>query len=345
MNKEKLQSYNTRLNSNNTNLDNVLDTINGLPEISGTLDIVENGEVDVTTYKKARVGVYTPPTLQDKEVTPSKETQNITSDEGYDGLNEVKVNPIPDTYIEPTGTLDITENGTYDVKEYEEATVNVAGSGGGGCLGQPHVVLHAYDFHLGKNTNKVQEITTPIYPSSYASIIQIPGENPDTVLFFWKTRSESTISNNVIKIYESDYYYNPDNTIKEKLYIGYIKNFNTSDIITITQEGSDNVYWGFLPLCNCGIPEVIRTDYRSNEASGGSVDIETDYYLNVYIVANQYTMKAKSNTNLPQIGRQNMYNDNIACFMASCPIENARISWDNIFYGCITQVRCPAKTN
>lgn len=96
----------------------------------GTLDVNANGDVDVTMFRMARVGVYTPPKLQDKEVTPTKETQTITSDSEYDGLNQVTVNPIPSNYIEPSGTLNIIENGTYDVKEFAEVTTNIEGSGG-----------------------------------------------------------------------------------------------------------------------------------------------------------------------------------------------------------------------
>lgn len=61
---------------------------------------------------------------QTKTITPTKETQTIKPDTGYE-LAEVTVNPIPDEYIKPSGTLDISSNGTYDVKSYESANVNV----------------------------------------------------------------------------------------------------------------------------------------------------------------------------------------------------------------------------
>lgn len=63
--------------------------------------------------------------MQEKEVNPTKEVQEVIPDIQYDGLSKVTVNPIPDEYIQPTGTIDITSNGTYDVKSYESANVNV----------------------------------------------------------------------------------------------------------------------------------------------------------------------------------------------------------------------------
>lgn len=79
---------------NSYGYDNV--TVNPIPEEyiipDGTLEVAENGDVDVTNFKLARVGVYTPPNLQDKIITITESgIQNITADEGYDGLNSVKI--------------------------------------------------------------------------------------------------------------------------------------------------------------------------------------------------------------------------------------------------------------
>ena len=63
--------------------------------------------------------------LQEKETTPTKEIQQIIADQQYDGLSKVIVNAIPDEYIIPSGEINISQNGTYDVTDKINAIVNI----------------------------------------------------------------------------------------------------------------------------------------------------------------------------------------------------------------------------
>ena len=94
-----------------------------IPE--GTLPITENTTYDVTRFKRVSANVKPAPELQDKEVTPTKEAQNVTFDSGFDGLNTVTIKPIPENYIEPTGTKEIKTEGIHDVTEYASVDVDV----------------------------------------------------------------------------------------------------------------------------------------------------------------------------------------------------------------------------
>lgn len=78
--------------------------------------------------KEVTVNVQTAPTLQSKTVTPTKSQQNIAADSGYDGLSSVIVNAIPDNYVIPTETVNITTNGTHDVSEKASVVVAVPSS-------------------------------------------------------------------------------------------------------------------------------------------------------------------------------------------------------------------------
>lgn len=97
---------------------------------SGSQTLTENDTYDITEYAEVVVDVPTPePVLQNKTVTPSTSAQEVTADSNYDGLNKLTVNPIPSEYIIPSGTKNITANGTgIDVKAYEFANVAVPSS-------------------------------------------------------------------------------------------------------------------------------------------------------------------------------------------------------------------------
>ena len=63
--------------------------------------------------------------LQEKEVIPTKEVQEIVADKTYDGLSRVTVQSIPNEYIIPSGEIEFTQNGTYDVTDKASAKVSV----------------------------------------------------------------------------------------------------------------------------------------------------------------------------------------------------------------------------
>lgn len=87
---------------------------------------------EVLAEKAAGGGEVVDPVIEPLEVT---ENGTYTAPDGVDGYSPVTVNvPIPDGYIKPSGELEVTENGTHDVREYASVNVNVPTGGGGGDL-------------------------------------------------------------------------------------------------------------------------------------------------------------------------------------------------------------------
>ena len=86
--------------------------------------------------------------LQDKEVTPTKEIQEVDYDTNYIGLNKVIVNAIPDEYNKTSGTLEIKSNGEYDVIHYEKANVNIGEAKKGLVINEIDDDGYAIDFDI-----------------------------------------------------------------------------------------------------------------------------------------------------------------------------------------------------
>lgn len=93
-------------------------------------------------------------------IQPLNVTANgtYTPSAGVDGYAPVVVNVPTGGGITPSGTLDINENGTYDVARYEYVAVDVPTEGGGSCI------IKAGVYHFVD----IPDIThTAIYPNSY----------------------------------------------------------------------------------------------------------------------------------------------------------------------------------
>ena len=101
--------------------------------------------------------------MQEKEVTPTKEIQEVVPDIQYDGLSKVTINPIPDEYIIPKlGSKQITENGIYKASDdnldgYSSVDVNVGGI---------KITNAYYLFYNGVRLNSINELIGALSPDT-----------------------------------------------------------------------------------------------------------------------------------------------------------------------------------
>lgn len=232
-----------------------------------------------------------PTPSQTKTATPTKDTQTVNPDSGK-LLSSVIVNPIPEAYIIPAGTKNITENGTVDVTSFAEVNVAVPAPDLSDATATPAKILFGATAYTGagKITGTIPTYDGSLRPDSEMPIKGdlITIENKQyRVLKINKTVAE------VLAMYDSTTSQNFDARSS-----GYNNTYaNNSLDVYLSQTFYNSLSSA---MQNAIIAKTFQQD--SWEWSGGSSAIAN--YAGTYQTTNNYTLSLMSTTHGSSISRK-----------------------------------------
>ena len=230
-----------------------------------------------------------------KTATPTKETQTVNPDSGK-LLSSVTVNPIPDDYIIPTGTKNITENGTVDVTSFAEVNVAVPAPDLSDATATADKVLLSFTAYTG--AGKITG-TIPTYDGSL------------------RPNSEMPIKGDLITIENKQYRVLKINkTIAEVLAMydsTTSQEFDTSGNSNVYANNSLDVYLSqtfYNSLSRAMQNAIVAKTFQQDswKWNGGSSAIAN--YAGTYNTTNNYTLSLMSTTFGSSISRK--------CYVLSC---------------------------
>lgn len=283
----------------------------------GQLEITENGVRDVTQYASVNVSVETP--SQEKTVTPTTSQQEITPDTDY-LLSKVTVNAVTSAIdsniqagnikdgvtilgvegtlqegITPTGTLNVTTNGSHDVSQYAIAEVNVPiGTQGG----------RYYSMRRWRNatTSLTGTMTFPIENFKLVKIRNLYWRQGNNVLL--PTRVETTLTSwdsidlSIAKVGTILSYSTTDDPIFEYCPVSSVEKIDTNIVLTI-----NNLKQGLI-IINSGEDNYILLGFAGTENS--TVLNTTTGTVDTYYVYGAYSVGCPINV-IPSGSATQMY--------------------------------------
>lgn len=229
-----------------------------------------------------------------KIVTPTKETQTVSPDGGT-LLSGVTVNPIPDEYIIPSGTKDITANGTTDVTSFASVNVAVPAPDLSDATAVPSKILLGATAYTG--AGKITG-TIPTYDGSL---------RPDSVM---------PIKGDLITIESKQYrVLKITKTVAEVLamYNSATLKFDTSGSSNVYTNSSIDVYLSqtfYNSLSTTMQNAIVAKTFQQDSWYNGSNTSAIAKYNGTYETTNNYTVSLISTTFGASISRK--------CYVLSC---------------------------